>query len=166
MPSTIESIKQLYGKYDKQAPFRYSFMDDAFNNQYAAEQRLSWLFNIFIILTILIACMGLFGLASFAIEQRIKEIGIRKVLGASIMGIIRLLSKDFIKLILIAIVIAIPVGWYAMNKWLQDFAYKINISWWIFAVAGAMVLVIGLLTVSIQATKAAVTNPVKNLRTE
>jgi putative ABC transport system permease protein len=166
LPSTIENIKQLYEKYEKQVPFRYSFMNDAFNSQYVDEERLSWLFNIFTILTVLIACMGLFGLAAFAMEQRMKEIGIRKVLGAGIGRIINLLSKDFIKLILIAIVIATPVAWYSMNKWLQDFAYRININWWVFAIAGLSAIVIAIITISYQAIKAAIANPVKSLRTE
>lgn len=166
MPATIGQIKQLFEKYDKQTLFRFSFMDEAYNIQYAAEERLSWLFNIFTILTILIACMGLFGLVTFATEQRKKEIGIRKVLGASIAGIFNLVSKDFIKLIVIAILIASPVAWYVMEKWLQDFAYRINISWWIFALAGLTSILIALLTISFQAIKAAVANPVKSLRTE
>jgi putative ABC transport system permease protein len=110
--------------------------------------------------------MGLFGLAAFAMEQRMKEIGIRKVLGAGIGRIINLLSKDFIKLILIAIVIATPVAWYSMNKWLQDFAYRININWWVFAIAGLSAIVIAIITISYQAIKAAIANPVKSLRTE
>jgi putative ABC transport system permease protein len=117
-------------------------------------------------LSIFISCLGLFGLATYMAENRIKEIGVRKVLGASVGSIIALLSKDFIKLVGIAIIFATPVAYYLTNKWLQDFPYRINISWWIFALAGAMALLIALLTVSFQAVKAAVANPVKSLRTE
>ena len=133
---------------------------------YRNEQRVGKIALSFSFLTILIACLGLFGLATFVAEQRTKEIGIRKVLGASVKGIVQLLSKDFIKLVLIAFVIATPVAWYAMNKWLQDFAYRINISWWMFAVAGLLVIFITLLTISFQSIKAAIANPVKSLRTE
>ncbi|MEJ7683125.1 MAG: FtsX-like permease family protein [Segetibacter sp.] len=121
---------------------------------------------MFTILSIIIACLGLFGLVTFMAEQRIKEIGIRKILGASVSGIVSLLSKDLIKLVIIAIVVASPIAWWTMNKWLQDFAYRINISWWIFLTAGLVAVLIALITVSFQAIKAAVANPVKSLRTE
>jgi putative ABC transport system permease protein len=124
------------------------------------------LFTAFSLLAVLVACLGLFGLAAFAAEQRTKEIGIRKVLGASMSGLVGLLSKDFMKLVLIANIIAWPVAWYAMNKWLEEFAYRINIAWWIFALAGTLALLIALLTVSYQAIRAAVANPVKSLRHE
>jgi putative ABC transport system permease protein len=117
-------------------------------------------------LTILIACLGLFGLATYAAEQRIKEIGIRKVLGASVGGIVSMLSKDFAKLVLIASIIAFPVAWFAMDSWLKDFAYRINIQWWVFVLAGMSALLIALVTVSFQTIRAALSNPVKNLRTE
>jgi putative ABC transport system permease protein len=120
----------------------------------------------FTILAILISCLGLFGLATFSAEQRIKEIGIRKVLGASVSNLVGLLSKEFVKLVLIALVIASPIAWFVMNKWLEDFAYRTSIGWWVFAATGVTALVIALITVSFQAVKAALTNPVKNLRTE
>ena len=117
-------------------------------------------------LTVLIACLGLFGLAAYTAEQRTKEIGVRKVLGASVTSIVALLSKDFLKLVLIAIVLATPLAWYAMSRWLQDFAYKIEIEWWVFALAGLLAVGIALLTVSFQSVKAALMNPVKSLRSE
>ena len=147
-------------------PFSYRFLDDSFNEMYNSEQRVGKIAMIFSILAIFIACLGLFGLATFIAEQRTKEIGIRKVLGASVNGIVQLLSKDFLKLVLIAFVIAVPISWWAMHRWLQDFAYRINISWWIFIIAGFLALVIALLTISFQAIKAAIANPVKSLKTE
>ena len=147
-------------------PFEYSFMDEQFNNLYATEQRTGQIFIAFALLAIIIACLGLFGLVTYAAEQRTKEIGIRKVLGADVINIVEMISKDFLKLVLIAVVVASPLAWWAMNKWLQDFAYRINISWWVFLVAGVLALLIALLTVSFQAIKAAVVNPVKSLRTE
>jgi putative ABC transport system permease protein len=169
-PSQIGSIiSQVQSKWKTMAsgmPFSYRFLDDSFNDMYKAEQRAGKLALIFSILTILIACLGLFGLASFIAEQRTKEIGIRKVLGASVNGIISLLSKDFMKLVLIASVLAFPVAWWCMHHWLQDFAYRINIGWWLFVLAAAIALMIALVTVSFQAIKAAIANPVKSLRTE
>lgn len=123
-------------------------------------------FGLFTILSIFVACLGLFGLATYTAERRTKEIGIRKVLGASVQGVVRLLSKDFLKLVFIAALIAFPVAWWAMNKWLEDFAYRINISWGAFVAAGVSVLLIALITVSFKAIKAAIANPVKSLRTE
>jgi putative ABC transport system permease protein len=133
---------------------------------YDNEQRMSNIFLVFALLSIMVACLGLFGLSAFAAEQRTKEIGIRKVLGASVSGIIQMLSKDFLKLVLIATIIAFPVAWWAMTKWLQDFAYRIPIGWWIFFLAGGLALLIALFTVSFQAIKAALMNPVKSLRSE
>ena len=124
------------------------------------------IFLIVAMLTIVIACLGLFGLATYAAEQRIKEIGIRKVLGATVGDIVSMLSKDFLKLVMIAAVIAFPIAWWAMHNWLQDFAYHINISWWVFVLAGGVAVSIALLTISFQAIKAAISNPVKSLRTE
>lgn len=147
-------------------PFSYSFMDDDFNNIYRAEQRISRISITFSLLAIFIACLGLFGLVTYATEQRTKEIGIRKVLGASIQNLVRMLSKDFLKLVLISALIAFPVAWWAMNRWLEDFAYRISISWWIFIAAGLIATAIALVTVSLQAIKAALSNPVKSLRTE
>jgi len=133
---------------------------------YKSEDKLSRLLSIFTAMAIFVGCMGLFGLAAFTAEQRTKEIGIRKVLGASIAGIVAMLSKTFLKPVLIASVIAFPIAWWAMNKWLQDFEYRVTISWWVFAVAAFAALVIALITVSFQSIKAAVANPVKSLRTE
>lgn len=147
-------------------PFSYRFLDDQFDNMYRTEQRIGKVALSFSILTILIACLGLFGLATYMAEQRTKEIGVRKVLGASVPNIVAMLSKDFAKLVLIAAVFAFPVAWFAMNKWLEDFAYRVNIGWWIFAAAAATTMLIALCTVIFQAIKAAVANPVKSLRTE
>lgn len=141
-------------------------MDDLYNKTYSTEIKTGTILNIFAVLTILVACLGLFGLATYAAEQRTKEIGIRKVLGASVTSVTKMLSKDFIKLVFIACLIAFPLSWWAMNKWLQSFAYRINISWWIFLAAAVAALFIALLTISFQAIKAAVANPVKSLRTE
>jgi putative ABC transport system permease protein len=147
-------------------PFSYTFMDNDFNNLYHAEEQTGQVFLTFAVFAILIACLGLFGLVTYAAEQRTREIGIRKVLGASATTLMTLLSKDFLKLVLIASLIAFPVAWWAMNQWLQSFAYRIGISWWVFAVAGVAAILIALVTVSIQTIRAAVANPVKSLRSE
>ena len=162
-------IAQLKNKWQSMAPgrpFDYSFMDDDFNKLYTTEQRTGKIFITFAVLAILIASLGLFGLITYASEQRVKEIGIRKVLGASVTNIAGMLSKDFLKLVLISSAIAFPTAWWAMHKWLQDFAYRVSIGWWVFLVAGMLALVIALATVSFQAIKAAIANPVKSLRTE
>jgi putative ABC transport system permease protein len=157
-------------KYWSQAfpgnPFEYFFLDDYFNRQYANEQKFGRLFTSFAIFAIIISCLGLFGLSAFIAGQRIKEIGIRKILGASVLNIMIMLSKDFVKLVLIAIIIATPAAWLVMNNWLQHFVYKTEISIWIFAGAGAIALLIALMTVSFQAIKSALANPVKSLRAE
>lgn len=147
-------------------PFEYHFLDDDYESLYKSEQRMAGIFSSFSTLAILLACLGLFGLTAFAVVQRTKEIGIRKILGANIPSIISLLSKDFLLLVLIAIVVASPLAWYAANNWLQDFAYRIRIEWWVFVTAGALALGIALLTISFQAVKAALANPVDSLRTE
>jgi len=162
----LSSIEKVWKKYLPEMPYEYNFLDDNFNKLYVSEQRQGNLFTIFACIAIFIACLGLLGLSAFAITQRIKEIGIRKVLGASVGTIVMLLSKDFLKLVIIAAVIAFPVAWYAMHKWLADFAYRIDISWWIFILAGIIAACIALVTVGIQAIKAAMANPVKSLRTE
>ena len=166
MQSKIATLKSLYSSTFPGNPFEYFFADEKYDQQYFAEQQLGNVFIAAAFIAILIACMGLFGLAAFSARQRIKEIGIRKVLGASTASITALLSKDFIKLVLIAIFIAIPIAWWAMNQWLQDFAYRTEINWWIFFIAGLIAISIALITVSFQAIKAAVANPVKSLRTE
>lgn len=162
----VKSMENLWRKMAPGEAFTYSFLDEDFNAVYRAEQRMGNLFIAFALLAIFIACLGLFGLATYAAEQRTKEIGIRKVLGASVSNIVNMLSKDFLRLVLIAAFIAIPFAWWAMNKWLQDFAYRITISWWVFVVAALIAIAIALVTVSFQAIKAALANPVKNLRTE
>ncbi len=151
--------------YPKQS-FEYSFLDDNLNAMYSKEQRLGRIFSYFSFLAILIACLGVLGLSMYSIQQRIREIGIRKVLGASIPGITAELLKEFVKPVLIAAIIATPIAWYMMSKWLEDFEYRINISWWIFIAAGTIALLIAIVTVSVQAIKAAVANPVQSLRTE
>ncbi|MDY7393878.1 ABC transporter permease [Aureibaculum sp. 2210JD6-5] len=163
---TISSIETIWNKLAPGQPFSYRFMDDAFNSTYDAEQRLGRIFMIFTILSILIACLGLFGLAAFNAQKRTKEIGIRKVLGASIGQITYRLTTDFLKMVGIAILIAIPIGWYAMNKWLEDFSFRIEISWWILALAAFLAIAVAVLTVSYQSIKAAIVNPVKSLKTE
>jgi putative ABC transport system permease protein len=166
MQSTLASIESTWKKFLPEAPYQFTFMDDNFERLYNAEQRQRTLFTTFAVLAIVIACLGLFGLSAFAISQRIKEIGIRKVMGADIKTIVALLSKDFLLLVGIAAIIAFPVAWYAMDNWLKDFAYRINIQWWVFLAAGTLAAFIAFLTVSFQAIKAAVANPVKSLRTE
>ncbi len=162
----MEKVKQQWDAMVPGQPFLYSFMDEDFNAQYLADQRTGSIFTWFAILAIVVACLGVSGLAIFTAEQRTKEIGIRKVHGASVTDIVTLLSKDFIKLVLIAIVIATPLAWYVMNGWLQDFAYRTTIHWWVFILAGGIAIVIALLTVSFQSIKAALTNPIKSLKTE
>ena len=162
----LSKIKTQWKTMAPSVPFSYSFMDDEFNKQYSMEQRTGTISLIFSILAILIASLGLFGLVTYAAEQRIKEIGIRKVLGAAIPDIVGLLSRDFVKLIIFSLCIASPIAWWMMNWWLHDFAYRIDISWWIFILAAFTALLIAILTVSYQAIKAAVANPVKSLRTE
>jgi putative ABC transport system permease protein len=164
--SLIKQVENKWNSFVPGQPFSYTFMDNDFNNIYNADQRTGKLFITFAVFAIFIGCLGLFGLVTYAAEQRTKEIGIRKVLGSKVGGIVIMLSKDFAKLVLIASVIAFPIAWWWMNKWLQSFAYRIHISWWIFVVAGIIAITIALITVSIQAIKAAVANPVKSLRTE
>jgi putative ABC transport system permease protein len=147
-------------------PFQYSFLDEDFNRFYKMEERWSSIAGWAGIISIFLACLGLFGLAALSAINRTKEIGIRKVLGAPISTIIGLLSRDFLKLVFIAVIIAIPFAWYGMYKWLQDYAYRINIGWWVFFITGLMALLIAFVTVSFQAIKAAMSNPVKSLRTE
>ncbi|HEY0678495.1 MAG TPA: ABC transporter permease [Chitinophagaceae bacterium] len=166
IPSILKEVQAKWKAMAPGMPFNHRFLDESFDEMYRAEQRVSNIALTFSILAIVVACLGLFGLANFISEQRTKEIGIRKVLGLSIQGIVRLLSKDFLKLVIIAFIVAIPVAWYFMHKWLQDFAYRVDISWWIFLMAGFVALMIAMLTVSFQAIKAAMANPIKSLRTE
>jgi len=162
----ISALGAAWHKIDPNEPFEYSFLDEDFQKNYAAEERLSAMITYFTVMAILISCLGLFGLASFSAEQRIREIGIRKVLGASVGGIVMMLSKDFLKLVAIAMVIASPLAWWIMHQWLQDFAYRVPIDWVVFAVTFAATLGITLLTISFQAIKAGLTNPTKNLKAE
>ncbi|CAN5921963.1 ABC transporter permease [soil metagenome] len=166
IPASLAHLEQQWKIFFPERGLEFYFLDDYLQQLYLSEQRLGQLFMIFALFGIGIACLGLFGLASFTAEQRTKEIGIRKVLGASVTNIVQLLSKDFVKLVLVANLLAWPVAWYAMGKWLEDFAYRIDLEWWVFAAAGALALVIALLTVSSQAVKAALMNPVKSLRSE
>lgn len=166
IPAALTQLESTWHKFLPDAPFEYNFLDENFARLYAAEQKQGTLFTVFACIAIFIACLGLFGLSAFAITQRIKEIGIRKVLGASTSNIVTLLSTDFLKLVIIASVIAFPVAWYAMNQWLADFAYRTSIPWWLFILAGVLAACIALFTISFQAIKAALSNPVKNLRTE
>jgi len=162
----VNTIRQKYKSVAPGMPFNYEFLDDSFDTMYRQERRIGAVALIFAILAIIIACLGLFGLATYIAEQRTKEIGIRKVLGASISTIVKMLSIDFVKLVLLAFIIATPIAWWFMHNWLQDFAFRIHLSWWIFAVTGLISLVIALITLSFQAIKAAIANPVHSLKTE
>ena len=164
--AVMASIKNIWAKFSPNQQFGYSFMDDDFNAIYRQEQQSGKIFILFTSMAIVIACLGLFGLAAFAAEQRTKEIGIRKVLGATIPDIIAMLSTDLIKLVLVAILLASPLAWWAMNKWLQGFAYRQVIAWWVPVIAGATAVLVAFITVSSQAIKAARANPVKSLRSE
>lgn len=166
LPELLASLKQQWASFSPAAPFSYSFLDDRFAQVYVGEQKIEQVLTLFSSLTIFIACLGLFGLATYTAEQRTKEIGVRKVLGASVGSVVALLSRDFLKLILIALILASPFAWWGMNQWLKDFAYKVTIDWWIFVLAGLLAVGIALLTVSFQSIKAALTNPVKSLRSE
>jgi len=162
----INHISSSWKKVNPDLPFDYRFLDEHFAEMYTADRAVSKVVGILAGLAILISCLGLFGLASYSAERRVKEIGIRKVLGASVQNITTMLSKDFIRLVLVSNLIAWPLAWIGVNRWLQDFAYRVPVSWWVFIAAAGIALLIALLTVSFQAIKAAVANPVKSLRTE
>ena len=166
LPATIKAIESKWKTTIPNRPFSYYFLDEFFDRQYRSEERFGKLFLNFAVLAIFISCLGLLGLASHSTTQRTKEIGIRKVMGASVTNIVNLLSKDFLWLVFISFVIAAPLAGYSMYTWLQDFAYRINLSWWVFAVAGITAALVALITISFQAIKAAVANPVQSLRTE
>jgi putative ABC transport system permease protein len=166
LPQTLAGIRAAWDKIAPGQPFNYYFMEDSFNSTYDAEQRLGRIFMTFTILSIVIACLGLFGLAAFNAEKRTKEIGIRKVMGASVSQIAYKLSIDFLKLVGISILVSLPLGWYAMDQWLKDFSYRIDIGWWVFGLAALLAVAISVATVSYQGIKAALANPVKSLRTE
>ncbi|HEV8508431.1 MAG TPA: FtsX-like permease family protein, partial [Chitinophagaceae bacterium] len=164
--SAMRSIEKIWSRTFPEFVFEYKFLDDKIESFYKQENQLSNLYKIFAVIAIFLSCLGLYGLASFMAVQRIKEVGIRKVLGATVSSVVYLFSKEFIILIGIAFAIATPIAWYFMHKWLQDYAYRIKISWWLFIVGGIASIAIALITVSFQAIKAAVANPVKSLRTE
>ena len=166
IPLTLQNMQKLWKDRVPDMPFSYRFLDDNYNSMYESEQKTAAMFGTFSTLAILLACMGLFALSAFATVQRTKEIGIRKVLGASVSGIVGLIAKDFLALTFVAVLIASPVAWYFMNRWLQDFAYRVNVDAWVFIAAGASAVLIAFLTVSFQAIKAAMANPVKSLRSE
>jgi putative ABC transport system permease protein len=166
LPRTLEFLEKTWRKFTPEGAFEYFFIDDSFAQLHRNDQRIGELTGYFAAISVLIACLGLFGLAAFTTQQRTKEIGIRKVLGASVAGIVRLLSKEFVILVLAANAMAWPAAYYTMNRWLQNFAYRIDLSWWVFALASGLALLIALLTVSTQAIKAALANPVEALRYE
>ncbi len=166
LAATLGQMENKWKIFSTDRAFDYAFLDETFARLYEGEVRFQKLFISLVILGILIACLGLLGLATFAAQQRVKEIGIRKVLGASVTGVVALLSRDFLKLVLISFIIASPIAFFATKRWLQDFAYRVNIEWWIFPLAGLVAIVIALVTISFQAVKAAIANPVKSLRTE
>lgn len=159
-------VQQAWQQFFPTDPFEFSFLDEQYDRQYRADDRFGQVFGFFTLLALLVSCLGLLGLVTFTAQQRTKEIGVRKVLGASVMSLVMLLTGDFVKLVLIAIVLASPLAWYTMQQWLQDFAYKIDLSWWVFALAGLLAVGIALLTVSFQSIRAALMNPVKSLRSE
>jgi len=166
IPSSLDYMQKTWKQFTNEYPFDYFFLDEQLNHFYSSDERLLYVLNIFAALAIFIACIGLFGLSIYTARQRTKEIGIRKVLGASVTQLTMLLSEEFILLVVIAIIIATPLAWLLTNKWLEDFAYRINISGWIFFIAGMIAILIALATVSVQAIKAAIANPVRSLRTE
>ncbi|HEX8020117.1 ABC transporter permease [Mucilaginibacter sp.] len=165
-PAAIKLVGKYWKQYNSDFPYEYTFLDDAYNDMYKSEQHTSTLFNIFAGIAIFISCLGLLGLATYTAQIKVKEIGIRKVLGASVGDITTMLSRDFLVLVLLAIVIASPIAWYAMNEWLMDYAYRAEIHWWLIAVAGGVPVVVAFVTISFQAVKAALANPVKSLRSE
>lgn len=166
IPATLDYISKVYGRFDIENKVEFHFLDQNFAKQYQSEQKQGNILLIFTVLAISIACLGLFGLVTFTAEQRVKEIGIRKVLGASVTSIVTLLSKDLMKLVLIATLIASPLAWYGMSKWLQSFAYRVDINWWVFAIAGVLAVIIAFVTVSVQSVRAANANPAKSLKSE
>jgi putative ABC transport system permease protein len=166
IPGTLEKLKVIMVKNDERDPFEYHFLDDQLARFYVEDDRRQTLLGWTALSTIFIACLGLFGLATYATEQRVKEIGVRKVLGATVPGLVSLLSRDFLKLVLIANCIAFPIAWWATSRWLQEYAYHIELEWWIFVLAGVLATGIALLTISSQAIKTAAANPVKSLRSE
>jgi putative ABC transport system permease protein len=166
MAGTIDMMKATWHNFYPNKPFEPHFLDQEYEDMYKTEQRTSGILVAFTLVTILISCLGLFGLAIFSTKQRVREVGIRKVLGASVPGIVGLISWDFLKLVLIAVVIASPLAYYVMAKWLQDFVYRIHIQWWVFVLSALLAVMIAFVTVAYQSVKAAIANPVKSLRAE
>jgi ABC-type antimicrobial peptide transport system permease subunit len=166
LQKALQAIEPIFKKYDPAYPFEYKFADEEFGKKFLTEELIGKLTNIFAGLAIFICCIGLAGLASFTIEKRIREIGIRKVLGASVEQLLMLISKEFLKLVLIAFIIAVPLAWWVMNNWLQKYAFRIDISIWMFGAVGVIVLLLTLVVVSLNTLRAAISNPVKSLRTE
>ena len=162
----LASVEKIFKQYNPAYPFEFHFIDEEYAQKFSDEKLIGRLVSLFALLTIFISCLGLFGLATYIAESRVKEIGVRKVLGASVASITLLLSKDFLKLVVVAILIASAIAWFLMNKWLKDYDYHINVSWWMFFAAGSLAIIIALITVGFQAIKAAIANPVKSLRTE
>lgn len=166
LQTTLAELRAIFQEVYPSAPFVYGFVDQDLSRMYVAEQRMGMLFNIFSVVSIIISCLGLFGLATFATDRRIKEIGVRRVLGANVFGIVLMLMKDFVKLVVLALVIAFPLAWYAMDNWLDNYAFRIQLNWMIFAAAGVLAIFIALITISYQSVRAAVSNPVKSLKAE
>jgi len=166
MSQVLPKIESVFKKLVPEVPFEYKFVDEDYNLKFAAEERIGNLAGFFGLFAVFISCLGLFGLAAFMAEQRTREIGVRKVLGASVFNVWRLLSKEFMVLVIISLLLASPIAWYFMQNWLQNYQYRAELSWWIFFIAGAGALTITLLTVSFQAIKAAIANPVAALRSE
>jgi ABC-type antimicrobial peptide transport system permease subunit len=164
--AAVKEIGAVLAKDNPSYPFTYHFVDDEFNRFFQNEQLIGKISRLFAGLAILISCLGLFGLAAYTAERRTKEMGIRKILGASVLGVAALLSKDFLKLVVLSCIVAFPVAWWVMHGWLQQYKYRIEISWWTFLAAGLSAVLIALITISFQSTKAAMTNPAKNLRIE
>jgi putative ABC transport system permease protein len=164
--ATIAAIDKIWSTHFPADPFNYYFLDNLFDQQYKADQTFGKVFGLFAFLAILIACFGLLGLSAYNVLQRTKEIGIRKVLGASVQHVLYILSKDFLVLVIVSFIIATPITWLIMHKWLEGFAYRISIGWWVFLVSGILALLIALITIGTQALRAAISNPVRSLRTE
>ncbi len=162
----LAATEKIWKEYNPGYDFQYAFLDTQFNDLYKSDIHVGQLFNCFAVLTIFISCLGLFGLVTYTAESKFKEIGVRKVLGAGVMQIVALLSKDFLGLVVIAAAVAFPVAWYGLNKFLQGYAYRTGINWWVFAAAGAITLLVAIITVSFKCIQAALANPVKSLRTE
>ncbi|MBA4058195.1 MAG: hypothetical protein C0490_25995, partial [Marivirga sp.] len=162
----LSSLKNIYERYHSAFPLEYAFLDETYNQRYRSEMIIGQLVNVFAFIAIFISCLGLFGLATFTAEQRTREIGIRKVLGASVAGIIKLLSKDYLKLVIIAFLIICPIAYFITDKWLQQFAYRISVSWIVFFTTGILAIIIALLTISVQTIRAATVSPTRSLKSE